>query len=289
MDLLQNNSVKIIGRLVNADVKTGFDKANNSYISVTATIASEIEGKTNTYEVNFYSKEMTKEGKVSQLYTNYAKLPDLVNKKVEIDGSLRENRFWSSNAGQLISAQLITGRFVKGVVETVADKATYELGGFIVKTLTERKNKEGNIYRYDLSLGQANYSGDSLSVFTLHVNPNQSEIVRGAQNYEAGMTVIVQGVLNFTQETVSVVDENSGFGQPMVKTYTNSQKNFYITSGSNPIHTEQTYSSDVIRSLIESYKAKDVQLMSAAQSNTHTEKPVEDAAPAVTRRQTSLI
>lgn len=287
MELLQTNSVKIVGKLVNADVKTGFDKSNNSYVSVNTTVVSEIEGKTNTFEVNFYAREMTKDNKVSQLYTNYVKLPELVGKKVEIDGSLRENRFWSTKGEQLVSSQLITGRFVKGVLDSVADKATYEIGGFVVRPLTEKKNKEGAIYRYDLSLGQANYSGDKMSVFTLHVDPSQPEIVRGARAYESGMTVLVQGNLNFVQETVTVVDENTGFGQPMAKTYTNTTKNYFITSGSNPYKNEQTYSSDVIRTLIDAYKANDVQLMSAAQSGQNS--AVKEEAPAVSHRQASLI
>ena len=67
--LLKTNSVRIIGKLVNADVVTGARQSDGQqYVSVTATIESTIDGKTNEYEVNFYSLEKTLEGKVSQLY-----------------------------------------------------------------------------------------------------------------------------------------------------------------------------------------------------------------------------
>lgn len=282
--LLATNEIKIVGRLISADVKKGFDKSNRSYASVNATIQSEIGGKTNVFEVNFYSQEMTKDNKVSQLYTNYVKLPELIGKKVEVSGSLRENRYWSTSLGQIVSSQQLTGRFVKGIVETTADEATYKLGGFVVKTMVEKKNKAGEVYRYDLALGQSNYSGTSMNMYTLHVDPTQTEIVRGVQNYEAGMTVVLNGNLMFTQEQVTVTDENSGFGQPMVKTYTNSQKNFYITGGSNPITDETRYPQEQIMALVEAYKANDATLMGSAPQDA----PVTQAAP-VTKRQTSLI
>lgn len=289
MEVLRKNEVIITGRLVAADIKKDFDKNGKSYISVNATIQSEIKGKTNTFEVDFYAREMTKDNKVNKLYTTYSEIEDFLNKKVQVSGELTENRFWSSNAGQLVSAQKINGKFIKGELETTADAATFTIGGFVVKELVEKTNKNNEVYRYDLSIGQANYNNTSMNVFVLHVDPADTEIVRGVKTYQAGMTVQVKGNLCFTSEQVTVVDENSGFGEEISRVYTNKQKNYFITGGSNPIKGEESgqYSMDLIQSLIAAYKQKDVELQSGA-SAQEAKKPAEKAAP-VTSRQSSLI
>lgn len=289
MEVLRKNEVIITGRLVAADIKKDFDKNGKSYISVNATIQSEIKGKTNTFEVDFYAREMTKDNKVNKLYTTYSEIENFLNKKVNVSGELTENRFWSSNAGQLVSAQKINGKFIKGELETTADSATFTIGGFVIKELVEKVNKNNEVYRYDLSIGQANYNNTSMSVFVLHVDPADTEIVRGVKTYQAGMTVQVKGNLCFTSEQVTVVDENSGFGEEISRVYTNKQKNYFITGGSNPIKGEESgqYSMDLIQSLIAAYKQKDVELQSGA-SAQEAKKPAEKAAP-VTSRQSSLI
>ena len=286
--LYRTNTFKIVGRLLSANVRTGNRKDNgNGYISVDVTMSSVIGGKTKEFEVNFFTNELTADKKPSQLYASYAKLPEMVNKKIEVSGEIRENRYYSSNLGQLISTQQLSGRWVRGVAETSADEATYELGGFVVKTILERQNKEGEIYRYDLTIGQSNFSGTSMSMFTLHVNPNDREIIAGVDAYNAGDTIWVKGVLDFSVEQVtSKVAHEGGFGEPVTRVYTNRQKNFYITGGSAPIDNETTYSPETIKALIDAYKAHDVEL-------TAKTGAVESVAPAasatVTRRQASLI
>ena len=115
--LFRVNNFKIVGKLVSADVKKGFDKSGKSYVSTNAVIQNEVDGKLNTFEVNFYSGEMTRDNKVSQLYTKYVSLPELINKKVEVTGELKENRYWSSNLGQIVGSQQLSGRFVNGVLD----------------------------------------------------------------------------------------------------------------------------------------------------------------------------
>ena len=140
--LLRENSIKIVGKLMDAQVTTGNRKDNGQgYISVDATVVSQINGVSNEYKVNFYTSQLTKDGKQSKLYDSYSKLPEMVGRKVEIDGEIRENRYYSTNLNQLISTQLLAGKFVKGVVETAIDTATFVVGGFLVKTPVERRNK----------------------------------------------------------------------------------------------------------------------------------------------------
>ena len=291
--LLRENSIKIVGKLTDAQVTTGNRKDNGAgYISVDATVVSSINGVQNEFKVNFHTSQLTKDGKQSKLYDSYSKLPEMVGKKVEIDGEIRENRYYSSNLNQLISTQLLAGKFVKGVVESAVDTATFVIGGFLVKTPVEKQNKKGEVYRYDVTIGQSNYAGNGMSMITLHINPAHTEIVRGVEGlYNVGDTVQFTGSLVFTTEVVTVEDSNTAFGAPVTKTYTNKQSNFYIEGGSNPIEGERAYSSDVVRALIDAYKANDVKLQNASANAAPVanQAPVSNAAPAVTKRQTSLI
>lgn len=287
----KTNQITIVGKLVSADVKTGFDKGGNSYVSTTAVIESVLDGVSNVFEVNFYSKEMTKDNKVSKLYTDYVNLPALAGKKVEVSANFRETRFWSTKNNQMASGMALSGRFVKGALPTANDEATFMVGGFILTALTERVNKNNEIYRYDLAIGQSNYNDTKMSKFTLHVDPSKPEIVRGARQYELGSTVLLKGVLHSIEESKTVESSSTAFGEPITKTYTNTIKSYFITAGSDPIKGEEAYSTEVIKSLVEAYKAEDAEIAAKAQ-NAAAESPapaVENPAPAVTHRQVSLI
>ena len=287
--LFRTNTFKVVGRLLNTDVRTGTLKSNGQeYISIDVTVQSTIGGKNNEFEISLFANKLTKDGKPSQLYTSYSKLPELVNKKVEISGDIRENRYFSSNLNQIISTQQLNGRWVRGVADSSTDEATYELGGFIVKSLVERQNKAGEVYRYDLTIAQSNYAGNGLSMYTLHVDPSRRDILAGVEGYNVGDTVRLNGNLNFTVETVTAASNNDGgFGEPVTRTYTNKQKNFFIEGGSAPIQDDTAYDNVTIKTLIDAYKANDVALTAKGSTSTSAAPVVEDAP--VTRRQTSLI
>jgi len=290
MDLLRTNSFKIVGRLSSVDMRPGNRKSDGAgYISGSAVVVSSLGGADNTFEIRFYTSQNTKDGKVSQLYNSYSKMSELIGKKVQIDGEIRENRFWSKSTNQMASAQQLSGRFVRGVSETTADEATFEVGGFIVEELKEKVNKDNEIYRYDVAIGQANYSGNMMSKFTLHVNPSDREIINGVKSYRVGDTVRVNGDLNFIVKVVTSTAKNEGgFGEGITRTFTNKISNFFIQGGSSVItdSAQGAYPSDVIRSLVSAYKAHDVELMNAAKDGGS--EAVEEAS-VVTSRQTSLI
>lgn len=291
METLRTNNIKVVGRLISTDLKEANRKDNGQgYISGTITVQSVFGGSTKEFEISLYANAQTQAKQPNKLYISYSKLPELVGKKVEVTGELRENRYWSTNAKQLVSAQQLSGRFIRGVSESTEDEAKYELGGFVVTTLTERKNKEGEIYRYDLQLGQVNYSGNALSIFTLHVQPSDTEIIRGLQNmYHAGDTVLVNGILDYRVETVTRESANVGFGSGAVHTFTNRTRQLWIAGGSNVYTKEEDgkYSELAIRDLISAYKAKDVEL--AAKAKDGDKESVVEDKPVITGRQTSLI
>lgn len=291
-DLLKQNTFKVVGRLVSQDLKILNKKTDGSgFISGNIIVEANLDGAKNEFEISFYANEKTQDGKVSSLYTQYSKLGELVGKKVEVSGDIRESRFWSSNANQMVSAQKLSGRFVHGVAETTNDDATWELGGFVVEGLKEKTNKDGDIYRYDLTLGQSNYKGDSMSRFVVHINPADAEIVAGVGKYNVGQTVQVNGDLRFTvTETRSERKNEGGFGEPVVRVYTNRQRNFFITGGSAPVTSVENgmYPSEVIRTLVGAYKAADVALADKAKSGNASHEE-EEVTTTVSNKQASLI
>jgi hypothetical protein len=286
--LLRENGFKIVGKLVNAEVTIGTRKDGGQFVSTKAIVHSNIAGVLNEFEVSFYSNEKTVDGADNKLFATYSKLPELLNKKIEINGYISESRFWSTKNEQMASAQVLNGKWVKGVVETSADEATYTLGGFVAKEVVDKTNKAGEVYRHDLVIAQSNYGGDNLSMFTVHVKPEDREILQGVKSYQAGNTVKIQGDLSFIVEE-KVIEEQVGFGKPVLRKFTNITRGFYITGGSNPISDESSYDQVMIRTLIEAYKAADVERMNNAQNNSTAKTAVVNKPAQVTQRQTSLI
>lgn len=282
------NTFKVVGKLVKADVKLGTSTKNGQpYVAATATVNSTINGMNCEYEIDFYASQLTSTGKVSALYTSYSKMNELEGKKVEITGNIRENRYFSNNLNQIISSQELAGRFIKGVAESSQDDAKWEMSGFVAKTLIEKVNKQEEVYRYDLTLAQTNYSGSSLSMFTLHIDPAYREIVSGVEKYEVGQTVHLNGNLVFKVETVTQEAKNEGgFGEAVVRTFTNRQKNFFITGGSAPINDDTKYDGATISDLISIYKARDTELMEKSKNNAPA---AVEVTPTITKKQTSLI
>lgn len=284
-----SNYFKVVGTLVKADVKTGTMKANGEeYVSVKATVESLINNEKNTYDIDFFSAKLTKADDKgnraeSQLYTSYVNLPTLLNKKVEVTGSISEDRYVNKQNNTLVSTQKLSGRFVRGTADTTADESTFTIGGFILSGLRQSQNKEGEVYRYSIEVGQENYSG-KLNKFTLHVNPKDGDIVSGLESLGVGTTFKFVGTLNFITQT-QTVEQPAVFGKPIVRTYTNTYRNYYIESGSNEDIIE--YPDDVVTKLISDYKANDTELLNNAKT-VATPVTAHTAAPAATPAQKPL-
>ena len=288
-EFLSTNTFKIVGQLIKAEQNLRTDaKTGAQSISVTATIASVIEGKNHEFTVRLFSKALTNDGKPNGLYASYSKMNELEGHKIEISGSMSENRYYSTNSEQMVSAQVLNGRWVKSVPATTADEATFTIGGFIIREVSEKVNKNNEIYRYDIAIAQSNYNGDNISVFNLNVDPSSLEVLNGVRTYKTGDTVKVAGDLTSVVETKTVEDTTAGFGKKVFNTFTNTYKGYYITFGSNPINDATTYDGMTIQRLVAAYKAKDTELMAQAKSGA-TSAPANNNPAPVTQRQTSLL
>lgn len=288
-EFLATNSFKIVGQLLKAEQNLRTDPNTGvQSISVVATIVSTIEGKANEFTVRLFSKALTNDGKPNGLYATYSKMNELEGHKIEVSGSISENRYYSTTSEQMVSAQILNGRWVKGVPATTADEATFTIGGFVIKEVVEKTNKANEIYRYDIAIAQANYNGDNISVFNLNVDPNCVEVLNGVRTYRSGDTVKVVGDLTSVVETKTVEDTTAGFGKKVYNTFTNTYKGYYITFGSNAITGEGQYDGMTIQRLVAAYKAKDTELMAKAKTSAPSAPANTTPAP-VTQRQTSLL
>ena len=291
-NLLRENSFKIIGNLTKADVTTGIAKNGKAFVSVNAEVQSQYNGYTHEFtKIKFFAFELTKNGEKNKLYESYIGLDKMIGNKVEIDGEIRENRYFSPNLNQIVSSQEFSAKFVKSVSNATQDTGTFTLGGFLVKTPVEKVNKDGDVYRYEVSIGQANYNGTMASMFNLHIDPNRRDVLSSVESlYAVGDTVQLGGSLDFRVENVMIESKETAFGTPVTRMISRKQSNFYIESGLNPITDETAYSMEKIQELINAYKANDVTIQQEATSKaSSTPAPTMNVAPTVTKRQASLL
>lgn len=261
---LTTNNVRITGILANAEVKKDYRKSNGAgYVAVNAIVKSVIGGKENEFPIEFFANATTADGQPSKLYETYGSLDSFIGQRITVTGNLIERRYWSNRKEGLTSICTIRGKFISiGLKADINDDATFDLGGFIVNSITERRNKNNEIYRYDIDLAQGNYKMDSMQKFTLNVDPNRMDILNGIKLYNVGDTVEFNGKLEFLVTTTTVADTNTAFGEPKVRTYTNRTYSYFIEGGTYVLKTPEQgcYNKQLINALVSSYKAKDVEI-----------------------------
>lgn len=291
--MLQTNNFHVVGSLISVDSKTGTFKQNgHNYINVTATIKSVINGQDNIFKIRFFSSDTKADGTPNKMFNIYNSLEkNYKDRRVVIDGSIRDNRFVGKD-GQMHASQSLEGKWISAAGESEVDEGTWSVGGFVAKDLEEKTNKNNEIYRYDFTIGQSNYKGDNMSLFTFHIAPGDNVILNGVRKYKVGDTITLNGKLNFIETIAVVEDKNNAFGEPITKTFVNHNNNYFITGGTNPITDaadQDKYSNQVITSLVAAYKASGVEIQQKA-SASKAAAPVEtNDAPKPSVRQTSLI
>ena len=291
--MLQTNNFHVVGSLISVDSKTGTFKQNgHNYINVTATVKSVINGQDNIFKIRFFSSDTKADGTPNKMFNIYNSLEkNYKDRRVVIDGSIRDNRFVGKD-GQMHASQSLEGKWISAAEEFEVDEGTWSVGGFVAKDLEEKTNKNNEIYRYDFTIGQSNYKGDNMSLFTFHIAPGDNVILNGVRKYKVGDTITLNGKLNFIETIAVVEDKNNAFGEPITKTFVNHNNNYFITGGTNPITDaadQDKYSNQVITSLVAAYKASGVEIQQKA-SSSKAAAPVEtNEAPKPSVRQTSLI
>ena len=289
------NYFVVVGRLKAVNFRNEEKKAEQ--VSARATIESEIEGKTLTFEIDFFSKAVTNAGAPNKLYAAYCDLPNHIGQKIKVTGDFRENRYYDVTKEVIVGSNLLNGRFINYDTQDT-DSASFEFQGFIVQGLVEKINKNNEVYGYTISIGQEGYKENSLTVikFNVEATPeNSGNIDYIRENYLPGYSVTVFGKLDFHTEVTTQEIGEGGFGGPIVREFKNTYRNFYITKGTTPFSPDEDkafYNDDKIAVLVNSYKSRDVELEKEAKEKnvTPTSTPTSSVStPAPKKRTGSLI
>lgn len=289
------NTFTVVGHLKSVELRNKDKLAEQ--VSARAIVESEIGGQTKEYEIEFFSKATTSAGAPNKLYAAYVDLEKNIGKKIKVSGEFRENRYYSSTKEAVVSVNVLSGRFINYDVKD-ADSATFEFQGFVIKELTEKQNKNGEVYQYNIGIAQEGYKENSLTVINFNVSPEPecAEIVNVIRDqYTVGASVTITGDLDFhTEVSTSEISQEGGFGKPIVREYTNTYRNYFITGGLAPFSPDDEkafYNDEKIATLVQAYKANDVELEKAAteKANTVTPNQSTPAAKPAAKRTGSLI
>lgn len=284
------NDFKITGVIkATKDLESKTSKGNEEYLSGVVTIETCVNGETSLFDIEVYQKKLTKDGKPSVLFDTYLGLANKVGQKYTVNGSITENRFFDKKSSQLASAYKLAGKWFNPAKVGEPDCATFTFSGFVNKGLTERKSKDGNIICYDIEIGQASYNDDKCAIYKFQIDPSNAGVYNGiANNWQIGATVKFSGKLSCIVEQ-KTVEEKSGFGESVVKTYVNTTKRFWITGGDMPIMTGAQYSLADVQQLKTIYGNKDIEIKAAASTGVQAGATEAGMGAGVTSRQTSLI
>jgi hypothetical protein len=289
-DTRQFNKITIIGQLTEVNLNTrtyaSGPNAGKEYISGTLIVKSMLAGEPNLFEVHLFANGQNKDGSVNKLFEAYNGLRTLLNAQVEVNGTLSENRYYSDKAAGMVSVNQLTGRYVNKAQVGKADAATFEISGFVNRELTEKVNKKGDVYMYELVLGQQLYNGPRAQLITFHVDPSKVEIVNHIQSsYTLASTVRFYGDIRWVTKTQTYEQPETAFGEAKVRTSTITNKNYYITGGLEPIDNEFAYQPEEIKGYAAAIASYDVEL----QNRSRAGGAAPAKAPATKTKATKLI
>ena len=256
-NLERTNEWKIVGTLIGVEQKCGVSKRNgHNWVSIVATVKSVLNDVENKFKVRFFAADTKANGEKNKRYDQYLNLErDFKGHKIERTGTIAENRFIGRD-GQRHTSNQLNGKFRNIASDSKADAATFSVGGFLVATPAEKRNKDNELYGYRVEIGQANYQGDNRQDIILDIDPKDTIVLNGINNYKIGDTIVRNGRRS-SIETTTTVEDKVAFGEPIVRTFTNHSNHYFITGGKAPITNEEDgrYSSETIHALVAAYKA----------------------------------
>lgn len=283
------NRVQVIGTLAEVDTQTRTTADGRTYVSGKIVVKVNRNEVENLVEMRVFAFEKTKEGAISKLFTNYTGLEKLLFKRVNATGELREESFVRQD-GTLQKFNSINLKFINDARSTDVDCAKFDFSGFVTKAIYERRNKNDELLGYKLEVAQENYNGTSMQVIRFDIDAKDTNIQSAVDTfYTVGSTVEFNGIISYITTTETRTEEQA-FGDPIVKTFTRSDKAFTITGGKEAYDPEDpsSYPMNEIQKLVEAYKQADTDRINAAK--LASEAPATNRVAEVTKtRITSLI
>lgn len=291
MERTRINKVEVVGTLSEVDTQIRSTSDGRNYINgkvVVKVMQGDVES---LVELKVLAFEKTKTGDINKLYTSYTGLEGMLFKRVRLTGELRENSFVKQD-GTLQKYNEIALKFVSQAKDSDPDCAKFDYSGFVTKSLYERRNKNDELLGYRLEVAQQNYNGTSIQVIRFDIDAQDTNIQTAVDTfYTVGATVEFSGIISYVVTTETRTEEQA-FGDPIVRTFTRSDKSFRITGGKEAYNEEDpaAYTMDEIRHLVEAYKTADADRIAKAKMATEpAQAPANTIAGMTKSKVTSLI
>jgi hypothetical protein len=253
------NVVDIVGILkeLQLEEKTSGDK---EYIAGKAIVKvdQEINGQLKECEIpiDIYANKLTKDNAPSKLYpivlgykeklVSLAACPEdqpqLASKIVVNGANISENVWTDQSTGQPKSSYKIHSNFLNvynGNMSEFKQKATFELTGVLLGTRPETINDQ-ETGRLKIKFAVVGYNGRVDIIDLIAESPNAVNFI--SSNYQDGDTVQLTGRINISRST-KTWEEEQGFGEPIIRTKTETRREFIVTGGS-PSGLDEAHSYD---------------------------------------------
>lgn len=250
------NSVRVEGWLYdhNLSVRTAGATSKNpgvSYINGTVDIATDDE-TLNIVTIHYsYVTPVTKSGKANATYNtlNLIMTEDKSIVKVgkenairlRADTSIDLNEFYSDRSGedQLISAKRNEGGFIHIVTDSLPEKQTernhWEADTVITKVREVEEDTERQLPSKVIISGYVfNFRNALLPIEVVAYQQSAQDFFLGLEASEKNPTFIKLKGQQISQVTIRTVTEESAFGEPDVKEYKNTVREFVVTSALPP-------------------------------------------------------
>lgn len=259
------NRVTLQGTLMDNNLEIKVDKKGKKYISGQVEVMTEEDY---IIPVDTFAYELKTSGEKNTIYERLTKFLDMPSArtvgitkapKVTISSArLEDNSFFSEREGKIVKNWRIGGSFIRTAAEDARTINEFEVEG-VVSSIKEVMDKEGEATGlYNIKVLNVGF-GNRINELTFRFDdPKAVEYI--TSNYNPGDLVTLCGkvVYEIKERTV---ERELGFGEPIVNTYTNTQRLLYITAGSEPISEDDHEN-----------KLKDLQTIINQQNNIIKEK-----------------
>jgi hypothetical protein len=251
-----------------------------------------INEEENVFSLSAFCNKINNDGSTNKNYNKLVNIKELVGRRVVISGArLVGDRFWSKQNNQLVPAQKFDFSMIREASDKEnEDKAEFEFSGFVVRELAEKTDAEGNLLYYQMTIGQATYKEDNMFMLDFIVEKDNVAAARAIENaYPQFATVSIHGVCR-NIVTTTTVQEESLFGEPIVKVYTRNDKKLVITGGDQPITGEGEYTEEHITALNKAYVAEGEAIKAKAMNadNAPAASAATTSAPKTVNKKSAL-
>lgn len=292
----KTNGMEVVGYLSEVDLREG-SKNNKDYIAGTIKVKTEeeINGVPTPIEIPFsvYSNKLTNAGKENPAYESLKNVQEKMTSiaacgseagatKVRIatgNGAIRENTFVSPQTKTLVHATRLNASFFNIANAEQEQKARFEIIIFILNIKDEVDRNGDTTGRLIVQGAFSDYSGKVQVASFVVANTDAVQHIRTFWN--TGDTVKIYGKIAYTYKVETTIEE-VGFGEPIERKRTVSQRELLITSGSpQGLDETEAFNADDIKEGLKERKASHEEMLAnfekeASHKTTRNTSPTAD-------------